>query len=134
MLIQELSGLLPTTNPEEQTLLPYRLCTYLRTIPASPLPTPFNYSQCKFFKNNLHLSSPNCLHESLANSMRVDMCVFSTQHCCCWWFRLHAPGPGSFLASIWLDKLFLSGKFSAMNFFKQTLISAVEEGAKLFLF
>lgn len=38
-----------TTNPKEETALPYRQCTCSRTSFASPLPTPSIYRQCEFF-------------------------------------------------------------------------------------
>ena len=58
----EPSGLLSTTNPKASNT---SWCTILLSQNSSSFPfsNPLIYSQCKFFQNNLYLSSPNSLYE-----------------------------------------------------------------------
>lgn len=58
LFMHKLSGLLPLTNPKEQTLLPCGQCACPITIPASSSHSPSTYSRCKLFLSNLHLPSP----------------------------------------------------------------------------
>ena len=64
LLMSELSGLLPTTNPKSANTLPYGLCTYPRTVSTSPSPAPFsiaNICLLKQLKSFFHkLIMPKC--------------------------------------------------------------------------
>lgn len=76
LLTQELSRLLLTTSPKEQTLLPYGLFAYPRSSPTFPSAIPFISNQCKFFQSNLHLSPPTWCIKMLTNSRMADMLSF----------------------------------------------------------
>lgn len=73
LLTHKLSGLLPPTNPKEQTLLPCGRCTCPVTIPASSSHSPFTHSPCKLFLNNLHLPSPTWCVKKPINSRTTDV-------------------------------------------------------------
>lgn len=51
--------------------------TYPRTFWASPSPTPWIYSQYKFFQINLHLPSPNSLYKRAPSIPRCQTCLSS---------------------------------------------------------
>ena len=96
---------------------------YPRTSPASTSTILFIYTQCKFSKYNSHLSSPDSLYKRAPPILGWWTCCL-LYLACCFWVRLHAPGPGPFLTSIWLSKPFLSEKLLAVKFFCLTLLMA----------
>ena len=97
LVVHDLSVLLSTTNPNEQTLLSYGLWDlYPRT---SPAPIPFIYNQCKFFQNNSHLPSPNLRFRGthqLQDGIRI--CLFHAALLLA--VQAEIPRPGPLLASI----------------------------------
>lgn len=77
-------------------------------------PTPFIFSQCKFFQNDLHLSPPNSLYERApsAPSLHTYRFVFGLQLC---WFSCMPQSLVLFLDSMWLNKSYLSEKLLALK-------------------
>lgn len=67
------------------------------------------------FKTTYHFSSPNSLYIKEPCQPQDGRLSSHLASCCC--FRLHAPGCGPFLASIWLKKPFLSGQLLAPKVF-----------------
>lgn len=77
----ELSSLLPTANPQEQTLVPWGRCP--RTSPASPSPIPSPLSVANGNPlRTAHLSPPYLIYRDTARLWDDGHLVFPTWPCC----------------------------------------------------
>lgn len=104
----------PSTNVKGQ-MFPYGLCTYSRASPDSPSPVPFNYRQCKRVQNKLlFFFQPVCIKQSVSPRTANMVPLPSGPEI---GGLDDAPGPGPFLASIWLSKSFLSEKLLFVKVF-----------------
>lgn len=100
LIYTELSKMLPTTNPKEQTPLPQGLCgAYPRISPSRPFPIPSPRANVHSFKTAyILLPTTGCIKRCWITNTGLRRLCISPWHCR-WWFQLHAPGPGLFLAS-----------------------------------
>ena len=98
ILRHELSGLLPTTNPEAENTSSLPTLTYPRTSPASPFLPPLSAANVNF-QNNVHLSSPNLVYKKVTCLSSLFSSAAGGSH-----FR---PRSWYFLASICLNIPFM---------------------------
>ena len=80
-------------------------CAPILELPHHTLPTSLSAANVDSLRRT-HTASPQYVAYEGAPQSQGDRHVCFFHPACCCWFRLRAPRPGAFLASIWLHKSF----------------------------